>query len=62
MTKRHNLANIRFMVAFSGNSSPLNTSASDRHKPTVEEALNSLTSEMVSSTKVKWDNLGGRKY
>lgn len=50
------------MVAFSGNSSPLNTSASDRHKPTVEEALNSLTSEMVSSTKVKWDNLGGRKY
>ncbi|XP_037043544.1 phosphatidylinositol 4-phosphate 5-kinase type-1 alpha isoform X12 [Bradysia coprophila] len=33
-------------MAFSGNSSPLNTSASDRHKPTVEEALNSLTSEM----------------
>lgn len=29
------------------NSSPMNTSASDRHKPTVEEALNSLTSEMT---------------
>lgn len=37
--------------AFSGNSSPLNTytSASDRHKPSVEESLNALTSEMVSS-------------
>lgn len=38
---------------FSANSSPLNTSASDRHKPSVEEALNSLTSEMVSKTSVK---------
>lgn len=35
-------------VEISSNSSPLNTSTSDRHKPTVEEALNSLTSEMVS--------------
>ncbi|XP_055321445.1 phosphatidylinositol 4-phosphate 5-kinase type-1 alpha-like isoform X26 [Sitodiplosis mosellana] len=35
-------------MAFSGNSSPLNTytSASDRHKPSVEESLNALTSEM----------------
>ncbi|XP_055321453.1 phosphatidylinositol 4-phosphate 5-kinase type-1 alpha-like isoform X30 [Sitodiplosis mosellana] len=36
-------------MAFSGNSSPLNTytSASDRHKPSVEESLNALTSEMT---------------
>lgn len=40
--------NVNF-AAFSGSSSPLNMSASDRHKPTVEEALNSLTSEMVSN-------------
>ncbi|XP_055321439.1 phosphatidylinositol 4-phosphate 5-kinase type-1 alpha-like isoform X23 [Sitodiplosis mosellana] len=35
-----------------GNSSPLNTytSASDRHKPSVEESLNALTSEMKIST------------
>jgi hypothetical protein len=33
---------------FSGSSSPLNhSSMSDKHKPTVEKALNSLTSEMV---------------
>ncbi|XP_055321416.1 phosphatidylinositol 4-phosphate 5-kinase type-1 beta-like isoform X5 [Sitodiplosis mosellana] len=34
-----------------GNSSPLNTytSASDRHKPSVEESLNALTSEMIST-------------
>ncbi|XP_055321441.1 phosphatidylinositol 4-phosphate 5-kinase type-1 alpha-like isoform X24 [Sitodiplosis mosellana] len=39
-------------MAFSGNSSPLNTytSASDRHKPSVEESLNALTSEMKIST------------
>lgn len=37
-----------FSAAFSGSSSPINMSSSDRHKPTVEEALNSLTSEMVS--------------
>ncbi|XP_055321433.1 phosphatidylinositol 4-phosphate 5-kinase type-1 alpha-like isoform X19 [Sitodiplosis mosellana] len=38
-------------MAFSGNSSPLNTytSASDRHKPSVEESLNALTSEMIST-------------
>lgn len=42
-----------FEKVFSANSSPLNTSASDRHKPSVEEALNSLTSEMVSKTSVK---------
>ncbi|XP_062548105.1 phosphatidylinositol 4-phosphate 5-kinase type-1 gamma isoform X8 [Armigeres subalbatus] len=37
---------------FSGHSSPLHTTLSDRdrHKPTVEKALNSLTSEMVSFT------------
>lgn len=33
---------------FSGTSSPLNSSSmSDKHKPTVEKALNNLTSEMV---------------
>ncbi|XP_065080508.1 phosphatidylinositol 4-phosphate 5-kinase type-1 alpha isoform X9 [Ochlerotatus camptorhynchus] len=38
---------------FSGHSSPLHTTLSDRdrHKPTVEKALNSLTSEMVSFSK-----------
>ncbi|XP_055550156.1 uncharacterized protein LOC129732845 isoform X4 [Wyeomyia smithii] len=38
---------------FSGQSSPLHTTLSDRdrHKPTVEKALNSLTSEMVSFSK-----------
>lgn len=36
-----------------GNSSPLSTAASDRHKPSVEEQLNSLTSEMVSSHPTK---------
>ncbi|CRL00174.1 CLUMA_CG013449, isoform A [Clunio marinus] len=34
-------------IEFSGSSSPLNhSSMSDKHKPTVEKALNSLTSEM----------------
>ncbi|XP_058452367.1 phosphatidylinositol 4-phosphate 5-kinase type-1 alpha isoform X11 [Malaya genurostris] len=38
---------------FSGQSSPLHATLSDRdrHKPTVEKALNSLTSEMVSFSK-----------
>ena len=35
-------------LELSGSSSPLNhSSMSDKHKPTVEKALNSLTSEMV---------------
>ncbi|CAD7077622.1 unnamed protein product [Hermetia illucens] len=33
-------------LAISENSSPLNIPSSDRHKPTVEDTLNSLTSEM----------------
>ncbi|XP_055643935.1 putative PIP5K1A and PSMD4-like protein isoform X15 [Toxorhynchites rutilus septentrionalis] len=41
------------MGTFSGHSSPLHITLSDRdrHKPTVEKALNSLTSEMVSFSK-----------
>ncbi|CAD7077623.1 unnamed protein product [Hermetia illucens] len=34
-------------LAISENSSPLNIPSSDRHKPTVEDTLNSLTSEMT---------------
>ncbi|XP_037904204.1 phosphatidylinositol 4-phosphate 5-kinase type-1 beta isoform X14 [Hermetia illucens] len=39
-------------LAISENSSPLNIPSSDRHKPTVEDTLNSLTSEMVSTLNV----------
>lgn len=56
LTVRSLYLSLLVVAAFSGNSSPLNTSASDRHKPTVEEALNSLTSEMVSSTRIRWDS------
>uniref|UniRef100_A0A0K8TLL4 Putative phosphatidylinositol-4-phosphate 5-kinase n=1 Tax=Tabanus bromius TaxID=304241 RepID=A0A0K8TLL4_TABBR len=40
-------------IAVSETSSPMNAPMSDRHKPTVEDALNSLTSEMTKSSVIK---------
>uniref|UniRef100_A0A182U7U9 Uncharacterized protein n=1 Tax=Anopheles melas TaxID=34690 RepID=A0A182U7U9_9DIPT len=42
---------------FSGHSSPM--SDRDRHKPTVEKALNSLTSEMISESTTSLNSAGG---